>query len=136
MNNDTAKLVSGYWPVLERVMIVRIKGKPFNLSFIQVYAPTSDCSNEKIDGFYEQLESAKKQSKSQDVVIVVEDPNAKVGKQHFQDIVGPHGVGEKNERGEKWIDWCHAWTSDSKYMVSTPSWETEHGRAQEEMPRI
>ena len=34
------------------------------------------------------------------------DLNAKVGKQRFQDIVGPHGLGEKNERGEKWINWC------------------------------
>ena len=36
---------------------------------------------------------------------MIGDLNAKVGKQRFQDIVGPHGLGEKNERGEKWIDW-------------------------------
>ena len=64
----TAKLVSGYWPVSERVLVVRIKGNPFDRSIIRVYAPISDCSDEKIDEFHEQLESAKKQSKSQDIV--------------------------------------------------------------------
>ena len=106
MKNDIAKVVSGYWSVSERVMIVRIKRKPFDLSIVQVYAPTSDRSDEKVDEFYEQLESAKKQSRSQDIVIVMGDLNDKVGKQRFQDTVGPHGLGEKNERGENCIDWC------------------------------
>ena len=99
MKNDIAKLVGGYWPASERVLVVRIKGKPFDLSNIQVNAPTSDCSNEKIDEFYKQLESVKKQSKSQDIVIVIGDLNAKAGKQRFQDKVGLHGLGEKNEGG-------------------------------------
>ena len=53
MKNDLAKVVSGYWPVSERVLVLRIKGNPFDLSIIQVYAPISDCSDEKIDEFYE-----------------------------------------------------------------------------------
>ena len=62
-------------------MIVRIKGKAFILnSIIQVYAPTSACSEETIDEFYEQLKSAKQQCKSQDIVKVVGDLNAKAGK--------------------------------------------------------
>ena len=121
MKNDVAKLVSGYWPVSERVLVVRIKGNPFDLSIIQVYAPISDCSDEKIDELYEQLESARKQSKSQDIVILMGDLNANLGKQRFQDIVGPHGLGEKNERGKVDRLVSNAWTSDSKYMVSTSS---------------
>ena len=53
MKNYLAKVVSGYWPVSERVLVLRIKGNPFDLSIIQVYAPISDCSDEKIDEFYE-----------------------------------------------------------------------------------
>ena len=73
-----------------------------------MYAPTSACSEEMIDEFYEQLESSKQQCKSQDIVIVIRDLNAKVGKQRFEAVVGPNGLGEKNERGEKWIEWCHS----------------------------
>ena len=54
-------------------------------------------------------------------MIVMGDLNAKVGKQRFQDIVGPHGLGEKNEGGEVDKLVSNAWTSDSKHMVSTSS---------------
>ena len=136
MKNDIAKLVSGYWPVSERVLVVRIKGKPFYLSIIQVYAPTSDCSDEKIDEVYEQLESARKQSKFQDIVIVMGDLNTKGGKQRFQDIVVPDGLGEKNEKGEKWIDWCqmHGQVMLNRWFQHHPK-RLGHRRAQEEIPK-
>ena len=106
ITKDIDKSVSGSWSMSDRVMIVRIKGKMFDISIMQVYAPTSACPEKMIDEFYEHLESAKKQCKSQAVVVVMGDLNAKVGKQRFEDIVGPHGLGEKNERFEKWIEWC------------------------------
>ena len=52
MKNYIDKSVSGFWSVSDRVMIVRINGKPFDISIIQVYAPTLACSDEMIDEFY------------------------------------------------------------------------------------
>lgn len=34
--------------------------------------------------------------------------NAKVGDERIDDVVGLHGLGKKNERGERWIEWCCA----------------------------
>ena len=34
------------------------------------------------------------------------DLNAKVGRGKYSDIIGQHGLGERNERGEAWIQWC------------------------------
>ena len=55
-----SKSVLGYCALSDRILLVRIHGKPFNLSIIQVYAPTSASSEEKIADFYSDLEDAHK----------------------------------------------------------------------------
>ena len=87
---------------------MRIHGKPFNLSIIQVYAPTSASSEEEIEDFNSDLEDAYKKCGNQDIVIVMGDPNAKVGGEQdsLQEIVGKHGLGERNDCGDLWVDWC------------------------------
>ena len=65
-----SKSVLGYCALSDRVLLVRIHGKPFNLSIIQVYAPTSASSEEEIED---------KKCGNQDIVIVMGDQNAKVG---------------------------------------------------------
>ena len=87
---------------------MRIHGKPFNLSIIQVYAPTSASSEEEIEDFYSDLEDAYKKCGNQDIVIVMGDLNANIGgeKDPLQEIVGKHGLGERNDRGDLWVDWC------------------------------
>ena len=61
-------------------MNIRLQGKPFNISIIQVYAPTIDADEEEMEKFYDQINNVKAQCKSQDIVIVMGDFNAKVGK--------------------------------------------------------
>ena len=56
--------------------------------------------------FYEQLETAKAQAGSQDVLVVMGDLNAKVGSGTGGRVVGPFGLGERNERGDRWLEWC------------------------------
>ena len=48
--------LAGYKPVNSRIMAARFKGKPLNISVVQVYAPTADCPEEEINDFYEKLE--------------------------------------------------------------------------------
>ena len=57
-------------------------------------------NQKKNEQFYNDLEMAKFQCKSQDIV------NAKVGDERYEDTVGPHGLGNRNERGEKLIEWA------------------------------
>ena len=71
-----------------------------------VYAPTADSADEVIDTFYDSLDKAKSQCKSNDVVIVLGDLNAKVGQGTEGKAVGPHRIGERNERGDRWVQWC------------------------------
>ncbi|XP_062907732.1 craniofacial development protein 2-like [Mobula hypostoma] len=101
MDENMAKSVLGQWAVSERVLLVRFRGQPFDLAIIQVYAPTTDGTNEDIEKFYEELEQAKNRCKSQDIVIVMGDLNAKVGQGADGNTIGKFGLGE---RSEKWVE--------------------------------
>ena len=86
---------------------MKIQGRSFNNSIIVVYAPTSDCNEEEIDMFYDNLDIAKAQCKSHKIIIVMGDLNAKVGSERGSDMVGKHGLGMWNEHGEWWFQSCN-----------------------------
>ena len=106
LDPETSKSVKNYWPVSDRMVAVKLQGKPFDICIVQSYAPTSDYEDEEVDGFYEDLDNVMRQMKSQDVKIVMGDFNAKVGKEKIENIVGPFGLGEINSRGERLVEWC------------------------------
>ena len=96
----------------------KLFSKPFNLSIIQVYVPTSASSEEEIDAFYNDLDDAYKQCGSQEMVVVMGDLNAKVGTEQDPQkvVVGKHGLGESNERGDLCVDWC---TTHEQVIMNT-----------------
>ncbi|GFO12462.1 craniofacial development protein 2-like protein [Plakobranchus ocellatus] len=101
-----SKAIKVYWALSDRVLLVKIARKPEDLNIIQVHAPTANSNDEDLDKFYNDLDTAKTQCKSQDPLIIMGDFNAKVGTDKVDDIVGKHGLGIRNERGEKLIEWC------------------------------
>ena len=103
--------------------MVRLAGDPFDVSIIQIYAPTAESSDEDIENFYNNLEKAKQQCKSQDVLIIQGDFNAKVGEERFENTVGPHGLGITNDRGERLREWAHC-----HELVITNTWFKQHPR--------
>ncbi|GFO38874.1 endonuclease-reverse transcriptase [Plakobranchus ocellatus] len=106
VDQTVSKAIKGYWALSDRVLLVKIAGKPVDLNIIQVYAPTANSNDEDLDKFYNDLDTAKTQCKFQDPLIIMGDFNAKVGTDKVDDIVGKHGLGFRNERGEKLIEWC------------------------------
>ena len=83
--------------------MMKLKAKPFDNAVIQTYAHTSSYSEEEIEARYEELNKMLKQVKSTDVIMVIGDMNAKIGKGKVDDIVGPHGLGERNASGERFL---------------------------------
>ena len=51
LRNEEAKSMIGYWPISDRVVMVKMQAKPFNINMIQVYAPTQDYDDENIEEF-------------------------------------------------------------------------------------
>ena len=56
MKNNTPQSVVGYWPISNRVIMVKLQGKPFNINILQTYAPTQDHDDEDIEQFYDEIQ--------------------------------------------------------------------------------
>ena len=113
----------GFWAVSDRVLLVKIRGAPFDVCIIQVYAPTSEHDEEEVDKFYEEVNLAREQCKEHECIMVIGDFNAKVGQGKVEDIVGPHGLGKRNDRGDKLVNWC----SEKRQAVMN-TWFSHHPR--------
>ena len=109
LTKEMDSAVIGCWQLSDRVMLLKIGAKPVNINVIQVYAPTTQHSDDVIDRFYEQVDEARRQCKNGEVTIVMGDLNAKVGRGRSGEVVGNFGLGLRNERGDKWAEWCESW---------------------------
>ena len=107
LNKKMASCIKGYWTRSDRVILVKLNGAPFDLNIIQVYAPTCDGSEEEVNQFYGELSEVMEQCKRHEINIVMGDLNSKVGRGRDGDVVGPWGLGDRNERGDEWVEWCN-----------------------------
>ena len=85
---------------------VRFQGKLFNMTVIQVYAPTSNAEEAEVEWFYEDLQDLLELSPQKDVLFTMRDWNAKVGSQETPGVTGKFGHGIRNEAGQKLIEFC------------------------------
>ena len=89
-----------------RMNSVRFQGKPFNITVIQVEAPTSNAEETEVEWFYEDLQDLSELTPKQDVLFIIEDWNAKVGSQETSGVTGKFGLGMRNEAGQRLIEFC------------------------------
>ena len=106
MKNNIARSMLGFWAISERVIMLKLQAKPFNINIIQVYAPTLDCEDEEVEKLYQEINNGIKLTKSGELLCVMGDFNAKVGKEKYEKIAGTHGLGKRNERGDRLIEFC------------------------------
>ena len=85
---------------------VRFQGKPFNITVIQVYAPTSNSEEAEVEGFYEDLQDLLELTPKKDVLFIKGDWNAKIGSQETPRVTGKFGLGIWNEAGQRLIEFC------------------------------
>ena len=80
---------------------VCFQGKPFNITGIQAYAPTSNAKEAEVERFYEDLQDLLELTPKEDVLFIIGDWNAKAGSQETPGITGKFGLGVENEAGQK-----------------------------------
>ena len=85
---------------------VRFQGKPFSITVIQAYAPTSNAEEAEVEWFYEDLQELSEVTPQKEVLFVIGDWNAKVGSQETLELTGKFGLGVQNEAGQRLIDFC------------------------------
>ena len=91
----------------DRMISVHSQGKPFNMTVIQVYAPTSNTEEAEVEGFYEDVQDLLELTPKKDVLFIIGDWNAKVGSQETPGVTGKFGLGVQNEAGQRLIEFCH-----------------------------
>ena len=85
---------------------VHFQGKPFNITVIQVYAPTSNAEETEVEWFYEDQQDLLERTPPKDGLFIIVDWNAKVGSQETPGVTGKFGLGIRNEAGQKLIVFC------------------------------
>ena len=85
---------------------VRFQGKPFNITVIQVYAPTSNAEEAEVDWVYGDLQDLLELTPQKDVLFIIGDWNAKVGSQETPGVTGKIGLGIRNEAQQRLIEFC------------------------------
>ena len=85
---------------------VRLQGKPFIITVIQVYAPTSNAEEAEVERFYEDLQDLLELTPKKDVLFVMGVWNAKVGSQETHGVTGKFGLGIRNEARQRLIEFC------------------------------
>ena len=90
----------------DRMISVRLQGKPFNIMVIQVWAPTNNAEEAEIERFYEDLQDSLELTPKKDVLFIIGDWNAKVGSQETPEVTGKFGLGVQNEAVKRLIEFC------------------------------
>ena len=85
---------------------VCFQGKPFTITVIQVYAPTTNVEEAEVEWFYEDLQDLLEITPPKDVLFIIGDCNAKVGSQETPGITVKLGLGVQNEAGQRLIEFC------------------------------
>ena len=80
-----------------------MNGKPFNITVIQVYAPSSNAEEAEVKWFYEDLQDLLELTPKRDVLFMIGDWNAKEGSQWTPGVTGKFGLGVQNEAGKRLI---------------------------------
>ena len=137
LTKSAQRSLLSYRPVNDRIISARLQTMTGAVTIIQVYAPTTDATDDTIEEFYDQLQQEVNMTPRNDPIIVMVDLNAKVGSQSEdeREVIGRYGLGERNERGERLLDFCwinRLFITNTKFKNVKPSrcwtWESPDGQ--------
>ena len=110
----------------DRMISVRFQGKPFNITVIQVYAPTTNAEEAEVERFCEDLQGLLEHQKKKDVLFITGDSNAKVGSQATPEVTNKFGLEVQNEAGQRLIVLPRERTGHSKHPLPATQETTLH----------
>ena len=102
---------------------IRIQGRPFNITVIQVYAPTSNVEETETGQFYEDIQHLLELTPKKDVLLILGDWNAKVRSQEIKGRTGKFGLGVQNEAGQRLIEFCQ----ENKVVITNTLFQQHKG---------
>ena len=121
---------------------VHFQGKPFNITVIRVYAPTSNAEEAGVEPFYEDLQDLLELTPPKDVLFIIGDWNAKVGSQEIPGVTVKFGLRVQNESGQKLTEFCQentlviANTLFQQHKRQLYTWTSPDGQKQNQIDYI
>lgn len=106
LDKETAGMVEDVDYISDRMLVVRLRTEPVNTVLVQVYMPTSNSEEEDVELMYARLEVVLRKQGGKENVIVMGDFNASVGEGKDGKEVGDFGLGKRNDRGERLVEFC------------------------------
>ena len=90
-----------------RITDIKLQAELINILMMQVYMPTLEHEDDKVEELYDITEKILEEDGKRDTnTIIMGDWNSVVGDESYENIVGPHGLGRKNYRGQMLINFC------------------------------
>ena len=105
---------------------VHFQGKPFNITVIEVYAPTSNAEEAEVERFYEDLQDLLEPTPKKDVLFIIRDWNTKVGSQETPGVTGKVGLGMQTEAGQRLLVLPRKCTGHREHPLPTTQEKTLH----------
>ena len=90
----------------DRMISVHFQCKPFSITVIQVYAPTSNAEEAEVEQLYEDIQGLLELTPKKNVLFILGDWNAKVGSQETPGVTGEFALEVQNEAGQRLIEFC------------------------------
>jgi hypothetical protein len=115
-NKSASKSLTGYKAVNDRIMYMRVKARPVNVTCLQVCAPTTSMETMDIEEFYRNLQSVLNKIPRKDVLILMGNWNSKIGKGEETEMAEKYGLGNRNEAGERLLEFC---TENALFLANT-----------------
>ena len=106
VNKRVWKWVYGYNLKTDRMISVCFQGKPFSITVIQIYAPTSKAEEAQLEWFYEDLQDLLELTPPKRYIIIIKDWNAKVGSQEIPGVTGKFDLGVQNQTVQRLAEFC------------------------------
>ena len=90
----------------DRMISARLQGKPFNITVIQVYSPTTNAKEAEVEHFCEDIQDLLELTSKKGVLFITGNWNAKIGSQGTPGVTGKFGLGIQNEAGQRLTEFC------------------------------
>ena len=102
---------------------VHFQSKPFNITVIQLYAPTNNAEKAEVEWLYEDLQDLLELTPQKHALFIIGDWNANIESQEIPGVTGKFGFGVQNEAGQRLTEFCQENT-----LVTTNTLLQQHKR--------
>ncbi|PNF33673.1 hypothetical protein B7P43_G12347 [Cryptotermes secundus] len=102
----------------DRIIALKLKAEPVDILIMQVYMPASEYEDDEVEKVYNTIKEILQEDGRGDTnSIILGDWNSIVEDEPYQNIVGSHGLGRRNHRGQMLIDFC-----ERNGLIVTNTW--------------